>query len=109
MVKHTLLLFIVADKAEITTEPLDITVIQGETAEFNCKAKADAGLTLQYKWLKDGENIKYNQQITWDEQKGVLKIRNVQIQNTGSFTCVSHTPVPYYSRDSATAVLRIKG
>lgn len=97
------------DNTVITQKVSDVQVDLGETTELQCKARADASLSLLYKWIKDDQEIVYNKQISWDEQKNVLRIEKVELNNTGKYTCVAYTSKPYYSQDMTTAVLSIKG
>ena len=75
----------------VTQKPSDVRVVMGETAELHCKAKTDDSLSLQYKWLRNDKEIVYNNQVSWDKQKHVPKIENMQMHYRGRYTLVSHT------------------
>ena len=63
----------------ITTQPIDVTVTEGETAEFS--VVADGNPLPSYQWQRDGADIP-------EETDDTLQIVNVAALNAGIYTVV---------------------
>ncbi|XP_037049599.1 neuroglian-like [Bradysia coprophila] len=77
----------------ITDEPQFYAIAAGEPATFRCNVVADSSLDLNVVWLKDGEEVNFED----DERLVRLKNNEFTISNrsheldTGIYTCVAKT------------------
>ncbi|PZC72777.1 hypothetical protein B5X24_HaOG210592 [Helicoverpa armigera] len=78
----------------ITYRPEDYEVAAGSTATFRCNANADASLELQIIWLKDDQQIDFENQprfhMSYDYS---LQISDTTGLDAGEYTCIAKTAI----------------
>ena len=108
-----LLSFSILEQTLITVPPKSITVLKGKIFDLRCEASYDTKLVIRYFWLKDGfrlTNIRdSSRRVYWDDSKNVLRVKAVEIDDAGEYTCVAFTPGPAESEARASAIVNIKG
>nr|XP_049692060.1 neuroglian-like isoform X1 [Helicoverpa armigera] len=91
----------------ITDRPEDYEVAAGSTATFRCNANADASLELQIIWLKDDQQIDFENQprfhMSYDYS---LQISDTTQLDAGEYTCIAKTPI---DEARAKATLTVQG
>ena len=110
---HLTVPFFISDQTLIKVPPKNITVPEGKVFDLRCEADFDNRLEIRYYWQKDGftlTNIQdSSRRVYWDESKNVLRVKAVEIDDAGEYTCVAFTPGPAESEARASAVVNIKG
>ncbi|XP_060132638.1 hemicentin-1 isoform X1 [Zootoca vivipara] len=106
----------------IMGEEQNVSVVMGEDLELHCQSNAIPPPTLE--WLKDGQSLLKKLGLSITEGGSVLKIKEVQTQDTGRYTCEATNvagkteknynvnvwvPASIYSSDTLTRLTVIEG
>ena len=84
-IKHSFFFVILVAPVVITSQPDDVTVVEGNSARFTVEATGD-GLT--YQWLKDGSVLTEETGKLEGVNTGTLTVLNVMINDDGNYICV---------------------
>ena len=84
-------LFIITDKAEITTHPQNVTTTEGGNVTLSCNAIGNPVPTLS--WTKDGSPISSNSSVSLSADNKRLTITNVKRNDSGEYRCVTTNSV----------------
>ncbi|XP_048584487.1 fibronectin type III domain-containing protein [Nematostella vectensis] len=103
----------VYERTKITVRPdASVELIKGKPTDFRCQATADPRLMniLKYKWLKDGTELQYTENINWIPNQLRLKLSEADIDDGAVYTCVAYTDDKLkYSEDRASSIANVQG
>ncbi|XP_016527664.1 cell adhesion molecule L1-like a isoform X1 [Poecilia formosa] len=98
----------VKDPTKIVAPPRDAQISSGNLARLMCRSEYDRSLqgTFEVIWRKDGEEIfpSSANSFRYKMEGDQLQIRDVNISDQGSYTCIARTSL---DEDTATAFLTV--
>ncbi|XP_014884107.1 cell adhesion molecule L1-like a isoform X2 [Poecilia latipinna] len=98
----------VKDPTKIVAPPRDAQISSGNLARLMCRSEYDRSLqgTFEVIWRKDGEEIFRSSEnsFRYKMEGDQLQIRDVNISDQGSYTCIARTSL---DEDTATAFLTV--
>lgn len=92
----------VKEPTRILKQPEYKVVQRGRSVVFECKVKHDPSLSLTMTWLKDDEELPYDERVSIDSDS--LTITDVTESDAGVYTCITNTSLDH---DSARAELTV--
>ncbi|XP_050792066.1 contactin-1 [Gopherus flavomarginatus] len=102
----------ITEATKITLAPTNVDVTVGENATMQCIASYDTTLDLTFIWSLNGYMIDFEKEHDHYERSvmiknnGEMRIKNVQLQHAGRYTCTAQTIV---DNSSASADLIVRG
>ncbi|KAH1186269.1 contactin-1 [Mauremys mutica] len=102
----------ITEATKITLAPTNVDVTVGESATMQCIASYDTTLDLTFIWSLNGYMIDFEKEHDHYERSvmiknnGEMRIKNVQLQHAGRYTCTAQTIV---DNSSASADLVVRG
>ncbi|XP_061085744.1 contactin 1b [Conger conger] len=102
----------ITEATKITAAPSDLQVTVGETARLPCAASHDPTLDVTFIWSVDTRVIDFDRddvhflRVMSYESSGELRIRNVQLKHSGTYSCTAQTIV---DNVTVSAELTVKG
>ncbi|KAM9171705.1 contactin-1 [Pangshura tecta] len=102
----------ITEATKITLAPTNVDVTVGENATMQCIASYDTTLDLTFIWSLNGYMIDFEKEHDHYERSvmiknnGEMRIKNVQLQHAGRYTCTAQTIV---DNSSASADLVVRG
>ena len=100
--------FFLVDPPEITHNLESKTVATGDPISFTVEATGD---NLQFKWQKDGNDIKSTGsrlRCSQAEKTSTLRIQNVEKRDIGHYRCLVKNPVEKNGKTSHVAELTVR-
>ncbi|XP_017161472.1 neural cell adhesion molecule L1-like protein isoform X2 [Poecilia reticulata] len=98
----------VKDPTKIVAPPQDVQISSGKLARLMCRSEYDRSLqgTFEVIWRKDGEEIFRSSEnsFRYKMDGDQLQIRDLNISDQGSYTCIARTSL---DQDTATAFLTV--
>ncbi|XP_015202783.2 contactin-4 isoform X1 [Lepisosteus oculatus] len=89
----------VKDPTVITVPPSSMDVTVGESIVLQCQVLHDPSLDIKFTWFFNGQPINfgshrgYFEKVGGQHSAGDIMIRNVQLRDSGKYTCVVQTNV----------------